>query len=75
MQRAIVCLISGLLLTGASVYAQTANIAGTIVDASDAGVPGATVTAKNAATAGVRTAITTIPEPIRYPISRSETTR
>jgi hypothetical protein len=40
-------------------YAQTASIAGTIVDASNAGVPGARITVKNVATGNVRTSATT----------------
>jgi hypothetical protein len=47
-----------MILAGASAYAQTASIAGTILDVTKAGVPDATVTAKNTATAGVRTATT-----------------
>jgi hypothetical protein len=47
-----------LLLTGVALHAQTAAITGTILDASNAGVPDATVTATNLATAAVRTATT-----------------
>ncbi len=43
---------------GVTAYAQTASIAGTIIDATNAGVPGATVTAKNVATGSVRTTAT-----------------
>jgi Carboxypeptidase regulatory-like domain/TonB dependent receptor len=47
-----------ILLAAATAYAQTGSIAGTILDASGAGVPGATVKATNLATATVRTAVT-----------------
>src|ERR1700722_18216582 len=58
MQRTTLCLIAGVLLACATAYAQSGSIAGTITDASGAGVPGAAVTAKNQATASVRTATT-----------------
>src|SRR5579859_4062022 len=58
MRKVTLCLVSIMLLAGATAYAQTASIAGTILDASGAGVPGATVTAKEQATASVRTATT-----------------
>jgi hypothetical protein len=58
MQRVILYLVAAVFLAGATAYAQTATMAGTIIDASGAGVPGATVTAKNQATASVRTATT-----------------
>jgi hypothetical protein len=54
MRTVIRCLVSAVLLAGATAYAQTASIAGTIADPSGAGVPRATVTAKNLATASVR---------------------
>ena len=44
------------LLAAVTGYGQTGNIAGTIMDATGAGVPGAIITAKNLATASVRTA-------------------
>ncbi len=47
-----------LVLSGASVNAQTGNIAGTITDATGGGVPDAVVNARNAETAAVRTAST-----------------
>jgi hypothetical protein len=46
------------LLSGGTAYAQTGSIAGTILDASGAGVSGATLKATNRATAAVRTATT-----------------
>jgi hypothetical protein len=58
MRVAIRYLAAVVLLAGATAYAQTASIAGTIADPSGAGVPSATVTAKNLATANVRTATT-----------------
>ncbi|MBV9772251.1 MAG: TonB-dependent receptor, partial [Bryobacterales bacterium] len=58
MRAIILPVIAAVFLAGTTAYAQTANIAGTILDASGAGVPDATVTAKNQATAGVRTAMT-----------------
>ncbi len=47
-----------LISFAAAAYAQTGSIAGTILDASGAGVPGATVKATNLATSAVRTAVT-----------------
>jgi hypothetical protein len=58
MRIVIPCVATVMILAGASAYAQTASIAGTILDVTNAGVPDATVTAKNTATAGVRTATT-----------------
>jgi hypothetical protein len=58
MRIVVQCLVLGLVLAGATAYAQTASIAGTIIDPSSAGVPAATITAKNQATASVRTATT-----------------
>jgi Carboxypeptidase regulatory-like domain/TonB dependent receptor len=58
MRKVTLCLVSFLLLAGATAYAQTAAVTGTITDATSAGVPGATITAKNQATASVRTATT-----------------
>jgi hypothetical protein len=46
------------LLAGETAYAQTASLAGTILDPSAAGVSGATIKATNLATATVRTART-----------------
>ena len=50
--------VAMLVFSAATLYAQTGNIAGTITDATGAGVPGATVNATNAATAAVRRATT-----------------
>ena len=58
MRLLLICLATITFLAGASAYAQTGSIAGTIVDSSNAAVPGATVTAKNQGTASTRTAIT-----------------
>lgn len=58
MRMAVPCVATVMILAGASAYAQTARIAGTITDPSSAGVPAATVTAKNNATASVRKATT-----------------
>jgi len=58
MRRAILFLLFVFVLGGATAYAQTASIAGTIIDATNAGVPGATITAKNVATGSVRTTTT-----------------
>src|ERR1700728_2764023 len=58
MRILLICLATFTFLAGASAYAQTGSIAGTIVDSSNAAVPGATVTAKNQGTASTRTAIT-----------------
>lgn len=58
MRRVIWCLFSFFILSADAVYAQTASIAGTILDATSAAVPGAKVTVKNQATASVRTATT-----------------
>src|ERR1700678_3552491 len=54
MRTVIRCLVSAVLLAGATAYAQTASIAGTIADPSGAGVPRATVRAKNLGKASVR---------------------
>ena len=58
MRRIILCVLFAFVLGGALAYAQTASIAGTILDATNAGVPGATVNAKNVATGVVRTTTT-----------------
>lgn len=58
MRRFVLCLASTLLLAAASANAQTASITGTILDATNAGVPDATVTATNLATTAVRTTTT-----------------
>src|SRR5580698_9801843 len=58
MRILLICLATITFLAGASAYAQTGSIAGTIVDSSNAAVPGATVTAKNQGTASTRTATT-----------------
>ena len=55
MRIGILCVATVMILAGASAYAQTASIAGTIP-----GVP-ATVTATNTATAGVRADTSTTP--------------
>jgi hypothetical protein len=56
MRTVVTSLATAVFLAGATAYAQTGSIAGTIADATGAGVPGATITAKNQATASVRTA-------------------
>jgi hypothetical protein len=58
MRRATLYFLLALVWVGPTAYAQTGAIAGTIIDATNAGVPGATVTAKNQATGSVRTATT-----------------
>ena len=56
--RTIICLATAALLAGTTAYAQTGSLAGSVTDATGAGVPGAIITARNEATAGVRTATT-----------------
>ncbi len=58
MRNGLLYVFSAFLFSATMAQAQTANITGTIKDASSAGVPAATVTAKNNATASVRTATT-----------------
>jgi Carboxypeptidase regulatory-like domain len=58
IRKVPLCVVSALLLSGVTAYAQTASIAGTITDPSNAGIPAATVTAKSNATASVRKATT-----------------
>jgi len=58
MRIAIPCIATVMILAGASVCAQTASIAGTILDPSNAGVSEASVKATNTATGAVRTATT-----------------
>jgi hypothetical protein len=52
------CFAAAVFFAGATAFAQTGTIAGTIVDPSKSGVPGAMVAAKNLATGSVRTATT-----------------
>jgi Carboxypeptidase regulatory-like domain/TonB dependent receptor/TonB-dependent Receptor Plug Domain len=54
MRTLILGFVTMVVLTGVTANAQTASIAGTILDPSNAGVPGATITATNQATAAVR---------------------
>ena len=58
MRIAIPCVAAVMILAGASAYAQTASITGTILDSSNAGVPGASIKATNTTTGAVRTATT-----------------
>jgi hypothetical protein len=58
MRIAIPCVATVMILAGASAYAQTASIAGSILDTSNAGVSEASVKATNTATGAVRTATT-----------------
>jgi Carboxypeptidase regulatory-like domain/TonB dependent receptor len=58
MRTAIPCVATVMILAGASAYAQTASIAGSILDTSNAGVSEASVKATNTATGAVRTATT-----------------
>jgi Carboxypeptidase regulatory-like domain/TonB dependent receptor len=58
MRVVIPCVATVMILAAASAYAQTASIAGTILDSSNAGVPEASVKATNTATGAVRTATT-----------------
>src|SRR5579871_4383940 len=58
MRPDIRVLACAFFLAGAIASAQTANITGTIVDATSSRVPDAKITATNQATAGIRTALT-----------------
>src|SRR3984885_14590872 len=58
MRIALPCIATVMILAGASAYAQTASIAGTILDPSNAGVSEASVKETNTATGAVRTATT-----------------
>jgi len=58
MRQLILRVLLALTSLGVTAYAQTGSIAGTIIDATSAGVPGAKVTARNEATTSARTAVT-----------------
>src|SRR5690348_15969185 len=54
--RNVTCVIAGCLLTCAAMFAQTAQINGTIKDSSGSAIPGASIKATQTATGVVRTA-------------------
>ena len=58
MRNGLLYVLCAVLFYAVTAQAQTASIAGTIKDVTNAGVPAATVTAKNNATASLRTATT-----------------
>jgi Carboxypeptidase regulatory-like domain/TonB dependent receptor len=58
MRKVTLRFLAPLIFGGLMGYAQTGNIAGTIRDPTNAGVPGAIITAKNLATGTARTATT-----------------
>ena len=74
MRNGLLYVLCAVLFYAVTAHAQTASIAGTIKDASNAGVPAATVTAKTNGTASSARRPPTTLEPIRYPISRLEAT-
>ena len=58
MRRVFLYCFFLIVLGCGTAFAQTGNIAGTIIDATNAAVPGAKVTVKNVATSGIRAATT-----------------